>query len=360
MIALLALVLSAPAQDLVIDGETEVMSGSHTFRTVLITNSGILRIADWDGSTGGRLEIEAEAIIIDSSSSIRGIGAGYRPANPTGEGPGPGEFGSDAGGGGAYGGIGGRGVMSDGVSADAFGGTAYGVPGLDDLDMGSPGGGSASGAFGGEGGASVVLRAAFIDIDGFIRVNGVPGTDAGGGGAGGSIALIADELRCAGALDANGGDGGTRGSAKGGGGGGGIVMQLHDRPSNPCSNAEASGGAGLGTWSDGDPGIATIGEVDFDGDGYGWYDGDCEPSVATAFPGQPEVCNGIDDNCDGVVDEECVVIDPDNPDSFGRPQFGIESGGGLTCSQAPGSRWWAALGVALVFTRRRRAVPTAR
>jgi len=34
---------------------------------------------------------------------------------------------------------------------------------------------------------------------------------------------------------------------------------------------------------------------------------DCEPYVATAYPGAIEVCSGIDDDCDGLVDED----DPD-------------------------------------------------
>ena len=58
--------------------------------------------------------------------------------------------------------------------------------------------------------------------------------------------------------------------------------------------------------------------LDLDGDGYGGLvsvgacttggtatqDGDCNDGNPAAFPGAPEICNGQDDDCDGAVDEE--------------------------------------------------------
>ena len=40
---------------------------------------------------------------------------------------------------------------------------------------------------------------------------------------------------------------------------------------------------------------------DVDGDGYTTCDGDCDDGDAAANPGAAEVCNGVDDDCDGVV-----------------------------------------------------------
>ena len=42
---------------------------------------------------------------------------------------------------------------------------------------------------------------------------------------------------------------------------------------------------------------------DDDGDGVSACEGDCDDSNASVFPGAPEVCNTIDDDCDGVVDD---------------------------------------------------------
>jgi MYXO-CTERM domain-containing protein len=43
---------------------------------------------------------------------------------------------------------------------------------------------------------------------------------------------------------------------------------------------------------------------DADGDGITALCGDCGPDDATAYPGAPEACNGVDDDCDGAVDED--------------------------------------------------------
>jgi MYXO-CTERM domain-containing protein len=43
-----------------------------------------------------------------------------------------------------------------------------------------------------------------------------------------------------------------------------------------------------------------------DGDGDGWSpgDGDCDDAAAAVYPGAAETCNGIDDDCNGLVDED--------------------------------------------------------
>jgi Putative metal-binding motif len=51
----------------------------------------------------------------------------------------------------------------------------------------------------------------------------------------------------------------------------------------------------------GDPGQS----ADQDGDGVPWCN-DCDDTNPAVHPGAPEVCgNQIDDNCNGVVDENC-------------------------------------------------------
>ena len=45
--------------------------------------------------------------------------------------------------------------------------------------------------------------------------------------------------------------------------------------------------------------------IDRDGDGYTIDDGDCNDYDPSIHPGAPEVCDGIDNNCNGAVDEGC-------------------------------------------------------
>ena len=42
---------------------------------------------------------------------------------------------------------------------------------------------------------------------------------------------------------------------------------------------------------------------DGDGDGFTEVDGDCNDTIATVAPGLPELCDTLDNNCDGLVDE---------------------------------------------------------
>ncbi len=332
MLTLLALLCTAQAEDLVIDNETVVLGGVIEYDTVLVMNSGGIVV---DGS----LTIKADKFILQDSCTIYGTGKGYQAANPESGGPGPGIFGSDSGGGGAHGGNGGRGIRSDGVTADAFGGEAYGTV-EQALDSGSAGGGSAAGAIGGHGGGVLIIEAAKIQLDGVVHLNGeggsVNGGLAGGGGAGGGILLLTDELVCSGVLNARGGPGGKSGTAIGGGGGGGVILQYHDRPGRPCA-VHVEGGAGGGTWSDGNLGTEYIGEIDFDGDGLTYAEGDCQSGIATAGPGAEEICNGIDDNCDGEVDEgDCAMdtgVDPTVPADL---QWKLAGGTGWRCDSAAG------------------------
>ena len=50
--------------------------------------------------------------------------------------------------------------------------------------------------------------------------------------------------------------------------------------------------------SDGD-GLLDCLEEDADGDGYRPWQGDCDDANGAVYPGAPELCNGLDDDCDG-------------------------------------------------------------
>jgi len=65
---------------------------------------------------------------------------------------------------------------------------------------------------------------------------------------------------------------------------------------------------------------------DEDGDGYA-SDEDCDDNNSVIFPGSIEQCNGVDDNCDGEIDENVLTLyymDSDN-DGFGDIEENVEA-----------------------------------
>ncbi len=70
----------------------------------------------------------------------------------------------------------------------------------------------------------------------------------------------------------------------------------------------------------------SVEQVDADGDGY-FDDEDCDDASSTTHPNAPEVCDGVDNNCDGQVDEGVLsefYFDNDG-DGFGDSNEWIES-----------------------------------
>lgn len=73
------------------------------------------------------------------------------------------------------------------------------------------------------------------------------------------------------------------------------------------------------------------GDIDADGDGYGSIY-DCNDNDSGIYPGNTELCNGIDENCDGNIDEGLITryfLDKDG-DDYGVTAVFLE-----TCQQQP-------------------------
>ena len=67
--------------------------------------------------------------------------------------------------------------------------------------------------------------------------------------------------------------------------------------------------------------------IDDDGDGYSVEDGDCDDNDGGISPNAVEICDGIDNNCDGVIDEDVTTTyyaDTDG-DGFGDDTSSTES-----------------------------------
>ncbi|NVO18338.1 MAG: putative metal-binding motif-containing protein [Bacteroidetes bacterium] len=71
--------------------------------------------------------------------------------------------------------------------------------------------------------------------------------------------------------------------------------------------------------------------------GYVIYPGDCNDNYASIHPGAPEICDGLDNDCNGIIDDNYSVVmtyyrDQDN-DGYGNPNLSITA---LGCVPPPG------------------------
>jgi len=96
-------------------------------------------------------------------------------------------------------------------------------------------------------------------------------------------------------------------------------------------NAEICDSAG----HDEDCDLDTVGHLDRDGDGLvddsccngsNCPEEDCDDLVRTVHPNAPEVCNSVDDDCDGLVDEDLLTSFYSDTDQDG---FGVGAAVGL-------------------------------
>ncbi len=105
-----------------------------------------------------------------------------------------------------------------------------------------------------------------------------------------------------------------------------------------------------------DDSSATLNPGDHDGDGWSSCGGDCDDGLASTHPGAVEDClNGLDDDCDGMVDGRDLA---DCPDPVVEPSNRTPPAGcacdGTRRSSAPATAvvWWIAAAAWLVARRR--------
>ena len=119
--------------------------------------------------------------------------------------------------------------------------------------FGSGGGGANAGS---GGGTIKIAVQGTLQIDGYLQADGAEAAyqaSYGGGGAGGSLYIIAGELKGGGYITANGGNGGYAqyDSRHGGGGGGGRIALYTAKNTFPVGNISVGGGSGQGNGSSG-------------------------------------------------------------------------------------------------------------
>lgn len=64
---------------------------------------------------------------------------------------------------------------------------------------------------------------------------------------------------------------------------------------------------------------------DWDGDGFEGNSDDCDDADPRIHPGATEICDGLDDDCDGTVDEGCTICAVEVPGDFGDIQSALDA-----------------------------------
>lgn len=262
-----------------------------TYDTITVRAGGVLTAGAWDGQTGGLLALRVGELVVEAGGQVSADGLGYaggpmgasyntdgyQGESWTGAGAGGassgagynesnGAWAANAGGGGCNVGGGGGEHAGGATGSTSWNGTShapepgetYGAADLSALTFGSGGGGvvnlGGSSGPGGAGGGVLYIEATSITVEGSagLVARGADATSwasgswtyGAGGGAGGSVLILADELSLASeAIQATGGAGYDSGVTRPGGTGGEGRVRIDCTTVNgsPCTAAALSG-----------------------------------------------------------------------------------------------------------------------
>ena len=224
------------------DGTTQIYT---TTNSALPGYAVVLVSYTWTYSYNAGLYLNVtNGLNVAAGGSINATGLGYGGGLGSGHGfNSSGAFRDSSGAG-----HGGNGGIS---SSNAIGGICYGSL-YQPATLGSGGGTSYAGNGGSGGGRIQIAAGGTVNIDGMISVNGADATNSrAGGGAGGSIWVVALNFSGAGSLTANGG----AGEPIHGGGGGGGRISVQCGTNNFSGSLAAFGGNG---WQSGGAGTVFI------------------------------------------------------------------------------------------------------
>lgn len=232
----------------IVSTTTTLEAGEYNFKDLIIRDGARLILNSSSSLSGFQgVKIKAINLTIDSNSTISADDKGFSAGAGCGEGPGGGNIGGEGGSGGGYGGKGGD--CGSGIFG-AKGGLSYGYL-KEPTDLGSGGGGYVVAPAGAGGGAIKIEVESNLTIDGTISANGESGSYSNwgpsysGGGSGGSIYIITNNLTGSGQILANGGDSGNNNSVYGGGGGAGGRVAVYYQTSDFSGKITAFGGLGI-------------------------------------------------------------------------------------------------------------------
>ncbi len=103
-------------------------------------------------------------------------------------------------------------------------------------------------------------------------------------------------------------------------------------PATGCNCTQTNGGVEICDGLDNDcDGVYDEGCVDADGDGVSVGEGDCDDNEATVYPGAAELCDHLDNDCDGQIDEDFdLLVDDDHCGDCNTPCYPANATGGCT------------------------------